>query len=57
MIHKLRQTNRELTILLITHCKVFPNVNTVLRITNNGKENSAELIRLDECVKPYDCLD
>lgn len=57
MIHELRQIDRELTILLITHCKVFPNVNTVLRITNNGNENSAELIRLDECVKPYDCLD
>ena len=56
LINDLRDNNKDMAILLITHCKVFPGVNTVLKISDGENENCAELIRLDEYLKPFDCL-
>lgn len=57
-INGLRNTIPTLAILLITHCKVFPGVNTILKISVDESEstNSAELIRYDKEIQPYNCL-
>lgn len=56
LIKNLREENPNLTILLITHCKVFPNVKSVLKIKKTEDGNEAEIIRYEQALKEYDCL-
>ncbi len=52
LIKELRNDNPRLTILLITHCRLFPNVNATLTMTDGG----AIYQEYPDGAKYYDCL-
>lgn len=56
LINKIREENPLVTILTITHCKVFNGVRSLLEIKENGDEFVANIERFSDDIKTYDCL-
>ena len=56
LIYDLRKSNEKLTILLITHCKVFPGVNAILRIDKIEECNVASYGQLSQEASIHNCL-
>jgi len=55
LIKNLRENNPNIAIIMITHCRVFPNINKVIEIKEDGNEHIARIVEFDGYY--YDCLE
>ncbi len=52
----LRKTNPDITILLITHCRIFPGIKDIIQITKEENESKAIYCSFDTEMPKYNCL-
>ena len=56
-LDNLRKTNPDITILLITHCRIFPGIKDIIQITKEENDSNAIYRSFDTEMPKYNCLD
>lgn len=57
ILKELRLSNPNVTILLITHCRIFPGIKDIIKIKNKNNVNKAIYESFDNELPNYNCLE